>query len=78
MPLRGCLLSILLLGTPVAAQPADSGDLIRVLQQLQLWLNRSTGLGGRTAIGQGADTCQRHADHDRQGKPSPRSVEKHA
>ena len=33
MPLRGCLLSILLLGTPVAAQPADSGDLIRVLQQ---------------------------------------------
>ena len=33
MPLRGCLLSILLLGAPVAAQPSDPGDLIRVLQQ---------------------------------------------
>ena len=33
MPLRGCLLSILLLGAPVAAQPTDPGDLIRVLQQ---------------------------------------------
>ena len=33
MPLRGCLLSILLLGAPVAAQPRASGDLIQVLQQ---------------------------------------------
>ena len=31
--IRGCLLSILLLGAPVAAQPSDPGDLIRVLQQ---------------------------------------------
>ena len=33
MPLRGCLLSILLLGAPVAAQPTAPGDLILVLQQ---------------------------------------------